>query len=102
MVFASSCEEKEYVYVLFYSSKGRLNVDIRGKFEQLAVDWKWSRVHFGRIDVDRDREMSSRWVESNMVPTNVMFKQGRPVVVRPKDFEVIREKYQGDLDARDL
>ena len=47
-------EDNDYVYALFYSAKGRLNIDIRAKFEQLAREWKWSRIHFGRIDVDKD------------------------------------------------
>ena len=34
-------EDNDYVYVLFYSAKGRLNIDIRAKFEQLAREWKW-------------------------------------------------------------
>lgn len=93
-------QDNDYVYVLFYSPKGRLNIDISAKFEQLASEWKWSRIHFGRIDVDKDREMSKRWVESNMVPTNVMYKFGRPVEVKPKDFEVIRDKYQGNPDGQ--
>lgn len=93
-------QDNDYVYVLFYSAKGRLNIDISAKFEQLAREWKWSRIHFGRIDVDKDRDMSKRWVESNMVPTNVMYKFGRPVEVKPKDFEVIRDKYQGNPDGQ--
>ncbi|CAJ1429752.1 unnamed protein product [Effrenium voratum] len=103
-------QDNDYVYVLFYSPKGRLNIDISAKFEQLAREWKWSRIHFGRIDVDKDRAMSKRWVESNMVPTNVMYKYGRPVEVKPKasesardrskDFEVIRDKYQGSPDGQ--
>ncbi|CAK9107652.1 unnamed protein product [Durusdinium trenchii] len=93
-------QDNDYVYVLFYSPKGRLNIDISAKFEQLAREWKWSRIHFGRIDVDKDRDMSKRWVDSNMVPTNVMYKFGRPVEVKPKDFEVIRDKYQGNPDGQ--
>mmetsp|Transcript_9139 Transcript_9139/g.16771 ORF Transcript_9139/g.16771 Transcript_9139/m.16771 type:complete len:284 (-) Transcript_9139:28-879(-) len=93
-------QDNDYVYVLFYSPKGRLNIDISAKFDQLASEWKWSRINFGRIDVDKDREMSKRWVESNMVPTNVMYKFGRPVEVKPKDFEVIRDKYQGSPDGQ--
>eukprot|EP00913_Durusdinium_trenchii_P017490 g16436.t1 len=89
-------QDNDYVYVLFYSPKGRLNIDISAKFEQLAREWKWSRIHFGRIDVDKDRDMSKRWVDSNMVPTNVMYKFGRPV----EDFEVIRDKYQGNPDGQ--
>lgn len=46
-------QDNDYVYVLFYSAKGRLNIDISAKFEQLAREWKWSRIHFGRIDVDK-------------------------------------------------
>eukprot|EP00930_Biecheleria_cincta_P024667 TRINITY_DN1763_c0_g1_i2.p1 TRINITY_DN1763_c0_g1~~TRINITY_DN1763_c0_g1_i2.p1 ORF type:complete len:303 (-),score=59.18 TRINITY_DN1763_c0_g1_i2:134-1042(-) len=93
-------QDNDYVYVLFYSAKGRLNVDIGAKFSQLAREWKWTRVHFGRIDVDKDRSMSQKWVDSNMVPTNVMYKFGRPVEVKPKDFEVIRDKYQGSPDGQ--
>eukprot|EP00931_Biecheleriopsis_adriatica_P047506 TRINITY_DN27394_c0_g1_i1.p1 TRINITY_DN27394_c0_g1~~TRINITY_DN27394_c0_g1_i1.p1 ORF type:complete len:286 (+),score=57.19 TRINITY_DN27394_c0_g1_i1:43-900(+) len=93
-------QDNDYVYVLFYSPKGRLNIDISAKFDQLAREWKWSRVNFGRIDVDKDREMSKKWVESNMVPTNVMYKFGRPVEVKPKDFEVIRDRYQGSPDGQ--
>jgi len=93
-------QDNDYVYVLFYSIKGRLNIDINAKFEQLAAEWKWSRVHFGRIDVDKDKDMGKKWVESNMVPTNVMYKFGRPVEVKPKDFEQIRDRYQGSPDGQ--
>ena len=54
-------KDNDYVYVLFYSAKGRLNIDISAKFEQLAREWKWSRIHFGRIDVDKEIA-PSRWV----------------------------------------
>ena len=47
-------EDNDCVYVLFYSAKGRLNIHIRAKFEQLAREWKWSRTHFSCIDVDKD------------------------------------------------
>lgn len=50
-------QDNDYVYVLFYSPKGRLNIDISAKFEQLAREWKWSRIHFGRIDVDKARRL---------------------------------------------
>mmetsp|Transcript_91816 Transcript_91816/g.163403 ORF Transcript_91816/g.163403 Transcript_91816/m.163403 type:complete len:311 (-) Transcript_91816:65-997(-) len=93
-------QDNDHVYVLFYSPKGRLNIDISAKFERLAREWKWSRINFGRIDVDKDREMSKKWVESNMVPTNVMYKFGRPVEVKPKDFESIRDRYQGSPDGQ--
>jgi hypothetical protein len=93
-------QDHDYVYVLFYSIKGRLNIDINAKFEQMANDWKWSRIHFGRIDTDKDKEMSKKWVEPGMVPTNVMYKFGRPVEVQPKDFEQIRDRYQGSPDGQ--
>lgn len=93
-------QDNDYVYVLFYSTKGRLNIDINAKFEQLAAEWKWSRVHFGRIDTDKDREMSQKWVEPGMVPTNVMYKFGRPVEVQPKDFEQIRDRYAGSPEGQ--
>lgn len=92
-------QDNDFVYVLFYSTKGRLNLDINAKFEQLAEDWKFSRVNFGRIDVDKDREMAQKWVEPGMVPTNVMYKFGRPVEVKPADFEQIRDKYQGSPEG---
>mmetsp|Transcript_102199 Transcript_102199/g.318321 ORF Transcript_102199/g.318321 Transcript_102199/m.318321 type:complete len:194 (-) Transcript_102199:2-583(-) len=44
--------------------------------------------------------MSKRWVEPGMVPTNVMYKFGRPVEVKPKDFEQIRDRYQGSPDGQ--
>lgn len=93
-------QDNDYVYVLFYSTKGRLNIDINAKFEQMAADWKWSRVAFGRIDTDKDREMAKKWVEPHMVPTNVMYKFGRPVEVQPKDFEQIRDKYGGNPEGQ--
>mmetsp|Transcript_29716 Transcript_29716/g.75664 ORF Transcript_29716/g.75664 Transcript_29716/m.75664 type:complete len:299 (-) Transcript_29716:74-970(-) len=93
-------QDNDYVYVLFYSTKGRLNIDINAKFEQLAEEWKWSRIAFGRIDTDKDREMAKKWVEPHMVPTNVMYKFGRPVEVRPKDFEQIRDRYQGSPEGQ--
>lgn len=93
-------QDNDYVYVLFYSVKSRLSIDINSKFEQLANEWKWSRVHFGRIDVDKDREMAKKWVEPHMVPTNVMYKFGRPVEVKPKDFEQIRDRYQGSPEGQ--
>jgi len=93
-------QDNDFVYVLFYSVKGRLNIDINAKFEQLASEWKWSRIHFGRIDTDKDREMAKKWVEPHMVPTNVMYKFGRPVEVRPKDFEQIRDRYQGSPEGQ--
>jgi hypothetical protein len=93
-------QDNDYVYVLFYSVKGRLNIDINAKFEQLAAEWKWTRIHFGRIDTDKDKEMSKKWVEPGMVPTNVMYKFGRPVEVKPKDFEQIRDRYQGSPDGQ--
>mmetsp|Transcript_96328 Transcript_96328/g.170314 ORF Transcript_96328/g.170314 Transcript_96328/m.170314 type:complete len:360 (-) Transcript_96328:105-1184(-) len=93
-------QDNDYVYVLFYSTKGRLNIDINAKFEQLAQEWKWTRINFGRIDVDKDRDMSKKWVEPNMIPTNVMYKFGRPVEVKPKDFEQIRDKYQGSPEGQ--
>jgi len=92
-------QDHDYVYVLFYSVKGRLNIDINAKFEQLAADWKYSRVHFGRIDTDKDRDMAKKWVEPHMVPTNVMYKFGRPVEVKPKDFEQIRDRYHGSPEG---
>jgi hypothetical protein len=93
-------QDNDYVYVLFYSTKGRLNIDINSKFEQLAEEWKWSRIAFGRIDTYKDREMAKKWVEPHMVPTNVMYKFGRPVEVRPKDFEQIRDRYQGSPEGQ--
>lgn len=93
-------QDNDYVYVLFYSPKGRLNIDISAKFEQLAAEWKWSRIAFGRIDVDKDRDMAKKWVEQGMVPTNVMYKFGRPVEVQPVDFEQIRDKYQGSPEGQ--
>jgi len=93
-------QDNDYVYVLFYSIKGRLNIDINSKFEQLANEWKFSRVSFGRIDTDKDRDMAKKWVEPHMVPTNVMYKFGRPVEVRPKDFEQIRDRYQGSPEGQ--
>jgi hypothetical protein len=93
-------QDNDYVYVLFYSTKGRLNIDINAKFEQLATEWKWSRVAFGRIDTDKDRDMAKKWVEPHMVPTNVMYKFGRPVEVKPKDFEQIRDRYQGSPEGQ--
>merc|ERR1711920_916996 len=93
-------QDNDYVYVLFYSTKGRLNIDINAKFEQLAADWKYSRIHFGRIDTDKDREMAKKWVEPHMVPTNVMYKFGRPVEVKPKDFEQIRDRYGGSPEGQ--
>jgi hypothetical protein len=93
-------QDNDYVYVLFYSTKGRLNIDINAKFEQIAEDWKWSRVNFGRIDVDKDAAMAKKWVEQGMVPTNVMYKFGRPVEVQPKDFEQIRDRYQGNPEGQ--
>jgi len=93
-------QDNDYVYVLFYSTKGRLNIDISAKFDQLAAEWKWGRVHFGRIDTDKDREMAKKWVEPNMVPTNVMYKFGRPVEVKPQDFEQIRDRYQGSPEGQ--
>jgi hypothetical protein len=92
--------DHDYVYVLFYSTKGRLNIDINAKFEQLAADWKWSRIHFGRIDVDKDREMAKKWNEPHMVPTNIMYKYGRPIEVMPKDFEQVRDKYAGNPEGQ--
>ncbi|CAE8591936.1 unnamed protein product, partial [Polarella glacialis] len=93
-------QDNDYVYVLFYSQKGRLNIDISAKFDQLAREWKWSRIHFGKIDADQDREMAKKWVEPGMVPTNVMYKFGRPVEVKPKDFEQIRDRHQGSPDGQ--
>lgn len=93
-------QDNDYVYVLFYSVKSRLSIDINSKFGQLANEWKWSRVHFGRIDVDKDRDMAKKWVEPHMVPTNVMYKFGRPVEVKPQDFEQIRDKYQGSPEGQ--
>lgn len=93
-------QDNDYVYVLFYSTKGRLNIDINAKYEQLAAEWKWSRLNFGRIDVDKDRDMSKKWNEPHMVPTNVMYKFGRPVEVNPKDFEQIRDRYQGSPEGQ--
>jgi len=93
-------QDNDYVYVLFYSTKGRLNIDINSKFEQLALDWKWSRMSFGRIDTDKDRDMAKKWVEPHMVPTNVMYKFGRPVEVKPEDFEQIRDRYQGSPEGQ--
>lgn len=93
-------QDNDYVYVLFYSVKGRLNIDINAKFEQLAAEWKWTRVHFGRIDTDKDKDMAKKWVEPHMVPTNVMYKFGRPVEVKPKDFEQIRDRYQGSPEGQ--
>lgn len=93
-------QDNDYVYVLFYSVKGRLNIDINAKFEQLAAEWKWTRVHFGRIDTDKDKDMAKKWVEPHMVPTNVMYKFGRPVEVKPQDFEQIRDRYQGSPEGQ--
>lgn len=93
-------QDNDYVYVLFYSTRGRLNIDINSKFEQMATEWKHSRVFFGRIDTDKDREMAKKWVEPHMVPTNVMYKFGRPVEVKPKDFEQIRDRYQGSPEGQ--
>jgi len=93
-------QDNDYVYVLFYSVKGRLNIDINAKFEQLAAEWKWTRMHFGRIDTDKDRDMAKKWVEPHMVPTNVMYKFGRPVEVKPQDFEQIRDRYQGSPEGQ--
>merc|ERR1712176_1497600 len=49
---------------------------------------------------DRDRTMATKWVEQGMVPTNVMYKFGRPVEVQPKDFEQIRDKYAGSAEGQ--
>lgn len=93
-------QDNDYVYVLYYNTKGRLNIDINAKFEQLAMEWKWTRIAFAKIDTDRDREMAKKWVEPHMVPTNVMYKFGRPVEVKPKDFEQIRDRYQGSPEGQ--
>jgi hypothetical protein len=91
----SFVQDNDYVFVLFYSTKGRLNLDVSANFEQVAEDWKWSKVHFARIDVDKDRDMATKWVEQGMVPTKVMFRYGRPVGVSPKEFEKIRDEFGG-------
>merc|ERR1711953_1201435 len=44
--------------------------------------------------------MSKKWVEPGMVPTNVMYKFGRPVEVKPKDFEQIRDRYHGSPEGQ--
>merc|ERR1712007_23976 len=44
--------------------------------------------------------MAKKWVEPHMVPTNVMYKFGRPVEVKPKDFEQIRDRYQGSPEGQ--
>merc|ERR1712007_261711 len=44
--------------------------------------------------------MAKKWVEPHMVPTNVMYKFGRPVEVKPKDFEQIRYKYGGSPEGQ--
>lgn len=93
-------EENDYVFVLFYSMKGRLNLDVSANFEQVAEDWKWTKVNFARIDVDKDRDMASKWVAQGMVPTNVMFRYGRPVEVLPKDFENIRDRFGGSPEGQ--
>jgi len=93
-------QDKDLAYVLFYSPQGRLNRDIGAKFEQVAHDWRHTRISFAKIDVDRDRDMAAKWVEPGMVPTNVMYKFGRPVEVKPSDFEYIRDKYHGSAEGQ--
>jgi hypothetical protein len=93
-------QDYDYVYILFYSKVGRLNTDIMDKFRSVAESWKHTRIHFGKIDVDSDRDMAVRWVEPNMIPTNIMWKFGRPVEVQPKDFEYIRDHYRGAPDGQ--
>jgi hypothetical protein len=93
-------QDYDYVYILFYSKVGRLNADILEKFHSVAEGWKHSRIRFGKIDVDSDREMAVRWVDPNMIPTNIMWKFGRPVEVSPKDFEYIRDHYRGAPDGQ--
>jgi hypothetical protein len=93
-------QDYDYVYILFYSKVGRLNADILEKFHSVAEGWKHSRIRFGKIDVDSDREMAQKWVDPNMIPTNIMWKFGRPVEVSPKDFEYIRDHYRGAPDGQ--
>eukprot|EP00971_Amphidinium_carterae_P040536 795610-Amphidinium_carterae.1 len=38
------------------------------QFETVATQWKWSRVHFGRVDVHRDRAMATKWLELRSHP----------------------------------
>jgi hypothetical protein len=93
-------QDHDYVYILFYSKVGRLNADILEKYHTVAESWKYTRLRFGKIDVDADREMAVRWVDPNMIPTNIMWKFGRPVEVSPSDFEYIRDNYRGAPDGQ--
>ena len=60
------CQENDYVFVLFYSTKGRLNLDVSANFEQVAEDWKWTKVNFARIDVDKDSSRNMKGTISTL------------------------------------
>lgn len=92
--------EHEYVYVLFYKTTTRLNVNLLTKFEQIAKEWRWSRIYFGKADTDRDRPMSEKWMNPQMTPTNIMFRNGKGVSVDLKDFEVMKRKYDAGPEGQ--
>eukprot|EP00928_Gymnodinium_smaydae_P044757 TRINITY_DN29877_c0_g1_i1.p1 TRINITY_DN29877_c0_g1~~TRINITY_DN29877_c0_g1_i1.p1 ORF type:complete len:346 (-),score=62.76 TRINITY_DN29877_c0_g1_i1:134-1171(-) len=92
--------EHEYVYVLFYKKKGRMNQDIASKFERTADIWRWSRVFFGRIDTDADRDLAKVHMDPNMVPTNIIFHAGKPIEVAVKDLAQLRDKYKGGPEGQ--
>eukprot|EP00747_Dinoflagellata_sp_TGD_P186312 gnl/TRDRNA2_/TRDRNA2_43288_c0_seq1.p1 gnl/TRDRNA2_/TRDRNA2_43288_c0~~gnl/TRDRNA2_/TRDRNA2_43288_c0_seq1.p1 ORF type:complete len:310 (+),score=55.11 gnl/TRDRNA2_/TRDRNA2_43288_c0_seq1:47-976(+) len=69
-----------YTYVLFYATLGDKNIEINDQFEELAKQWKWSRIAFGRFNVDNDPDMEPKSVTA-------MYRNGRAQSIKPDDFD---------------
>lgn len=93
-------QEHEYVYVLFYKTRGNLNHDLFAKFEQFAQEWKWSRVYFGKLDTDRDRHMAEKWSEPHLVPTNIIYRGGNGIQVALSDLDILKRKYEANPEGQ--
>lgn len=91
----------EFAYLLFYSSHGsRINNDITMKYEKLYEEWKHTKVVFGKVDVNVDKEFAEQWLQPNQIPTNIIFYKGKPVVIKTEDFKKILDLYQGSPEGQ--
>ncbi|CAD7955501.1 unnamed protein product [Amoebophrya sp. A25] len=90
-------QQHEYVYLLFYTGvhANKMNADIFDKYSAFYKEWKHTNVAFGRVDVNIDQEFAKSLLEPNQIPTNILFRNGEPVVVATEDFKAVVSMYQG-------
>eukprot|EP00392_Amoebophrya_sp_AT5.2_P011126 g11201.t1 len=91
----------KYVYVLFYAGAhpNKINADIFQKYTAFFEEWKHTNVAFGKVDIDMDKQFSDEWLEPNQIPTNILFKDGEPIVVAKEDFQKALSLYQGSPEG---